>query len=287
MSNRKKAIIEYLYLDLKQCDRCKGTNTVLDEVVETLTPALQLAGYEIDREKTEMANPELATEYRFLSSPTIRVNGKDICLSVEENDCGCCSDIAGTNIDCRVFRYNGETYEVPPKEMLANGILHSLFSSNPADDSDSEYIMPENLIKFYENINIKGDISMKTMQIYEPAMCCPTGLCGINSNNPDLMRMAVVIDNLKKNGVTIQRYNLTGAPQEFIKNTDVNKLINDKGTDVLPIIMFDGKTEITGRYPTNAEIVMHLNVSPEFLEAPKQEKKSGCCCSGNNDDGCC
>lgn len=126
---------------------------------------------------------------------------------------------------------------------------------------------------------------MKTMKIYEPAMCCPTGLCGVGIN-PDLLRMSTVLDNLKKNGIEIGRYNLNSAPQEFIKDEYVNKLINEKGTDVLPIIMFDGRVEITGRYPTNAEIVMYLNISPEFLEAPKKDE--GTCCSGDNkESGCC
>ena len=32
---------------------------------------------------------------------------------------------------------------------------------------------------------------MKTIEIFDPAMCCPTGLCGTNIN-PELMRIAVV-----------------------------------------------------------------------------------------------
>lgn len=126
---------------------------------------------------------------------------------------------------------------------------------------------------------------MKTMTIFEPAMCCPTGLCGVGIN-PDLMRLASVIDNLKKNGVKVERYNLNSAPQQFIQNAEVNKLINEKGTDILPIFMFDNKIEITGRYPTNAELIMHLNIPPEFLEAPKAQ--GGCGCNSNNGKkGCC
>ena len=38
---------------------------------------------------------------------------------------------------------------------------------------------------------------MKKIEIFDPAMCCPTGLCGTNIN-PELMRIAVVIESLKK-----------------------------------------------------------------------------------------
>ena len=72
-----------------------------------LTPALQTAGYDVDYKKIEMGTAELAEEHMFLSSPTIRVTGQDICMSVRENGCGC--GISGADVDCRVFEYDGET----------------------------------------------------------------------------------------------------------------------------------------------------------------------------------
>ena len=52
---------------------------------------------------------------------------------------------------------------------------------------------------------------MKKMQIFEPAMCCPTGLCGVGVD-PELLRISAVLNSLKKNGVTVDRFNLTDAP---------------------------------------------------------------------------
>lgn len=146
----KKALVEYLYLDLSACDRCIGTDEVLDEVMMTLTPALKLAGFEVEYNKTEIKTAELAEKYRFLSSPTIRVNGQDICGPVKENSCGCCSEISGNDVDCRVFEYNGETYEVPPKEMLAEAILKSIFGKPESGCSCGKYELPENLRAFFE-----------------------------------------------------------------------------------------------------------------------------------------
>lgn len=142
--------IEYLYLDKKMCDRCIETDEVLDEVMFVLTPALQLAGYSAEYDKIEMATAERATQYRFLSSPTIRINGQDICATVKENSCGCCSDISGTDVDCRVFEYNGETYETPPKEMLARAIFGIVFGSSSAGCScQSGNELPGNLKEFF------------------------------------------------------------------------------------------------------------------------------------------
>lgn len=145
-----KLLVQYLYLDLQTCDRCIGTDEVLDEVMEILIPALTLAGFDVEYDKVEMSTEEIAEAYRFLSSPTIRVNGEDIFQTVAENSCGCCSDISGTDVDCRVFVYRGEVYEVPPKEMLATAILEKAFVSKVSRCECGEYELPENLKTFYE-----------------------------------------------------------------------------------------------------------------------------------------
>ncbi|MHB1314223.1 MAG: arsenite efflux transporter metallochaperone ArsD [Christensenellales bacterium] len=133
---------------------------------------------------------------------------------------------------------------------------------------------------------------MKKMVIYEPAMCCPTGLCGVGVD-PELLRISTVLNFLKKNGVAAERFNLSNAPQEFIKNTDVNRMINEKGINVLPVTVVDGRIVKTGKYPTNDEIVSLLGVPRSFLgEEQKaanatgraQKPGGGCGCGGGD---CC
>ena len=141
--------IQYLYLDLNTCDRCTGTDKVLEEVLCVLRPALELAGYQVIYEKAEMTTVKDAVNYRFLSSPTIRVNGQDICASVRENACGCCSEISGTDVTCRVFTYDGADYEIPPREMLAREILGRVFAGPVPEDRDESYVLPRNLKDFY------------------------------------------------------------------------------------------------------------------------------------------
>ena len=130
---------------------------------------------------------------------------------------------------------------------------------------------------------------MKKMTIYEPAMCCSTGLCGVGVD-PELLSISTVLNSLKKNGIEVERFNLTNAPMKFITNKAVNQLINEKGVDELPVTVLDGEIVITGRYPTNEDIVKLLNVPMSFIgEQPKEVKTTrkrtgGCGCSGG---GCC
>jgi len=143
----KQIVVDYLYLDLTTCERCVGTDQVLEEVLNELVPAFELAGYDIIFNLIEITDAEMAEKYKFLSSPTIRVNGNDICSSVQENNCGCCGEISGTAVDCRVFEYEGKLYEVPPKEMLAESVLKYAFAEAAAD---SDYTLPDNLKRFFE-----------------------------------------------------------------------------------------------------------------------------------------
>jgi hypothetical protein len=135
---------------------------------------------------------------------------------------------------------------------------------------------------------MKGALIMKTMSIYEPAMCCSTGLCGV-SVDPELLRISTVLNALGSNGIPVQRYNLSSAPQEFVKNQAVCELIKN-GVDSLPATMVDGEIVLTGRYPTNEEIAKFLDIQASMLdEKPKAatfkiKKTGGCGCSGGN---CC
>lgn len=161
--DEKSVMIEYSYLDLQSCDRCIGTDAVLEEAIADLTPTLERAGYIIEYRKIEIKTDVIATEYQFLSSPTIRVNGQDICATVTENNCGGCSNISGSAVDCRVFVYKGSSYEVPPKEMLVKGILEVVFAGSKITCND-RYTLPDNLRRFFA-----GKI--------KKASCCRSGEC--------------------------------------------------------------------------------------------------------------
>lgn len=131
---------------------------------------------------------------------------------------------------------------------------------------------------------------MKTMKIYEPAMCCSTGLCGVGVD-PELLRISTVLSTLQKNGVHVDRFNLSNAPQEFVTNITVNNYINESGVDGLPVVVIDDEIAITGRYPSNDEFINLLNIPKSYIgEKPRPvkatiNKKKGYGCSGG--DCCC
>ncbi|WP_139314656.1 arsenite efflux transporter metallochaperone ArsD, partial [Desulfosporosinus metallidurans] len=74
---------------------------------------------------------------------------------------------------------------------------------------------------------------MKKMQIFEPAMCCSTGLCGVGVDT-ELLRISTVLNSLKKKGIEVDRFNLTNEPMEFVNNKVVNDFLHTKGVEELP-----------------------------------------------------
>ncbi len=122
---------------------------------------------------------------------------------------------------------------------------------------------------------------MKKIRIYEPAMCCSTGVCGV-SVDPELLRMSSLVEKLDKKGIDIKRFNLNSAPQEFIENKKVNEILNQKGEDVLPLTIVDDEIIKSGAYPSNEEFEEILSIKID--EKNEEDESSGCCSS---DSGCC
>lgn len=123
---------------------------------------------------------------------------------------------------------------------------------------------------------------MKKMIIFDPAMCCSTGVCG-PSVDPELLRMSTVLNSLSKKGITVERHNLTSNPQAFVDNLLINQLLNSDGVDILPVTMVDGEVVKTKDYPTNKELCEMLEVPEDFLKTTLKIKSKSCGCS----DGCC
>lgn len=123
---------------------------------------------------------------------------------------------------------------------------------------------------------------MKKMIIFEPVMCCSTGLCG-PSFDKDLLRISTVLNNLKNNGIIVERHNLSNNPKIFVDNTEIRDMLIEGGTEILPITTVDGVVMKTKAYPTNGEICNLLDVPAEYLRGTAKKASDDCGCKG----GCC
>jgi len=127
--DRKHLKIEFMYLDLSLCGRCQGSEAVLEEAISEVIQVLKATGIEVDLRKIHIESMEQAEELGFVTSPTIRINDKDIQLDFKESICEDCGDLCGDEVDCRVWVYQGKEYTVPPKAMIIDAILSEVYGN--------------------------------------------------------------------------------------------------------------------------------------------------------------
>jgi len=105
---------------------------------------------------------------------------------------------------------------------------------------------------------------MKKVEIFDPAMCCSTGVCG-PSVDPNLTRVASAVYSLEQKGVNVKRFNLANEPAVFAENETINQVLQEKGVDALPVTLLDEEVVKVGEYPTNEEFAEWLEVSVDEL----------------------
>jgi arsenite methyltransferase len=92
---------------------------------------------------------------------------------------------------------------------------------------------------------------MKTIEIYDPPMCCSTGVCG-PSIDPELARFAADLKTLQDQGYDVKRYNLAQDGPAFVAREAVKEALQTRGEAALPLVFVDGVVVASGRYPTLA-----------------------------------
>lgn len=125
---------------------------------------------------------------------------------------------------------------------------------------------------------------MKTISVYDSAMCCTTGVCG-PSVDPKLAEFAGDLEWLKAQGVSVQRFNLAQEPERFIQISSVKEILERSGDEELPAILAEETLVSSGRFPSRKELAVMagLDVSVTSGDDQKSDKQSAT--SGGS--GCC
>lgn len=113
---------------------------------------------------------------------------------------------------------------------------------------------------------------MRKLEIFDPAMCCSTGVCGVDVD-PVLAQFAANLNWLKEQGVTVERHNLGQEPKAFAANLVVVKEMS-ASMDRLPILLVDGEIASMGMYPSRAQLAQKLGIA---VTADKSHVKAGGC----------
>jgi len=101
---------------------------------------------------------------------------------------------------------------------------------------------------------------MKKLTIYDPAMCCPTGVCGTDVDTK-LVQLASFLSALDKNTFDVNRYGLTTEPAQYVSNTQVSGILKDDGVDSLPLIFLNDELIFSKDYPSVPELSSKLGLA--------------------------
>ncbi|HEX5331244.1 MAG TPA: arsenite efflux transporter metallochaperone ArsD [Cellulomonas sp.] len=126
---------------------------------------------------------------------------------------------------------------------------------------------------------------MATVKVFDPAMCCSTGVCGTDVD-PTLSTFAADLEWLTAQGVDVERATLSQEPAKFVATESVRNALETDGTEALPAVVVDGVLTSKGRYPTRAELAMWAGVktAPLQMLPMASAPAAGGCCGGTG--GC-
>ncbi len=151
IAEQKSLSIEFLYADLSVCTRCRETDRNLEEAISEVAQVLRATGVDVMVKKIHVQSEEQAQALRFFSSPTIRMNGKDIQFELKESLCDSCGDLCGEDVLCRVWTYQGKEYTAAPESMIIEAILRAAYggTAKTAQEPPQKGITPGNLKRFF------------------------------------------------------------------------------------------------------------------------------------------
>ena len=131
---------------------------------------------------------------------------------------------------------------------------------------------------------------MPTIRVFEPALCCNTGVCG-EDVDPALVTFTADLAALREAGADIERHNLANDPTAFAADPRVKAFLQVAGSAGLPLTLVDGVTVATGTYPSREQLLTYAGLNPTVV-APAgatqitmvaADDEGGCCGTG----GCC
>lgn len=134
---------------------------------------------------------------------------------------------------------------------------------------------------------------MPTIRIFEPALCCNTGVCGPELDQ-ELVTFTADVNALKEQGVDVERANLASDPSLFAQNQVVVSFLQTAGSEGLPLTLVDDVTVLTGRHPSREELLRYAGLAESGLAGSGHTELplAGGCCSDDgsgsaSENGCC
>lgn len=129
---------------------------------------------------------------------------------------------------------------------------------------------------------------MPAIRVYEPALCCNTGVCGPDLDQA-LVDFTADLNHLAERGADIARHNLANDPGAFAAEESVRTFLQVAGSEGLPLTTVDGVTVLTGSYPSREQLIRYAGLADAPVTIPAGAHELGITDSGAGcgPTGCC
>ncbi len=119
---------------------------------------------------------------------------------------------------------------------------------------------------------------MNTLHVFDPPMCCPTGICG-SEVDPTLVRIATDLRWLESQGVRVVRHNLAQEPAAFVSEAGVQAALQSEGEGCLPLFVVAGEIRHRGGYPDRTTLAAWFGIEAPAAAEPflLREIPPACC----------
>lgn len=147
---RRSVSVDFLFLDASTCGRCSGSGANVETALDAIEGVLRATGIGVELRRTDVTSAEQARKLEFVSSPTIRVNGRDIAPEPLESECGDDGCGCGTGASCRLWRYGGRSYGEAPVGLIVDAVLSEIYADGPrAEPPAPAHELPDNLARVF------------------------------------------------------------------------------------------------------------------------------------------
>lgn len=124
---------------------------------------------------------------------------------------------------------------------------------------------------------------MTAIRIFDPSMCCNTGVCGAEVDQR-LVDFAADVRWALDRDADLVRMNLAQQPMAFAENPVVRTFLETHGEAGLPLILVDGEIALVGRYPDRVELARLAGIDASGEASASAQENA---CNGPVGRGCC
>ena len=158
-AKKRQVNIDFMYLDLGICTRCRGAESSLESAIIEVSRVLEATGIQVKVQHIHVKSEQQAAALGFIVSPTIRINNQDIQMDFRESRCESCCTLCEyeEGVSCREWEYQGQWYNVPPKGLIIDAILKAIYGGAGEDQQirTQSGRVPDNLKRFFAGTHKK------------------------------------------------------------------------------------------------------------------------------------